>query len=101
MKKPFALAILMMSAFAGRPALQVRPTAPAASAAAFGELRWRSIGPANTGGRVTAIEGIAGDATTFYVGAADGGIWKTVNAGTTFKPIFDNQATLSIGALAI
>jgi photosystem II stability/assembly factor-like uncharacterized protein len=64
-------------------------------------LKWRSIGPANMGGRVTAIEGVAGDPYTFYVGGADGGIFKTTNGGTTFKPIFDNQAVLSIGAITV
>ncbi|HTK29003.1 MAG TPA: hypothetical protein VL309_05605 [Vicinamibacterales bacterium] len=101
MKKLLALAVLMLSAFAGRAALQVGPAQPPASSDPLGALRWRSIGPANTGGRVTAVEGIAGDPTTFYVGAADGGIWKTVNAGTTFRPVFDHQSTLSIGALAV
>ena len=101
MKKTIALVALMCSAFGSRATLQVRPAAAQASTDLTGALHWRSIGPANTGGRVTAIEGIPGDPTTFYVGAADGGIWKTVNAGTTFKPVFDNQTTLSIGALAI
>jgi photosystem II stability/assembly factor-like uncharacterized protein len=102
MKRTFAILALVMTVFAGRAAVQVRPAAQAAPASGpLGMLNWRSIGPANTGGRVTAIEGIAGDPTTFYVGAADGGVWKTVNAGTTFRPVFDHQATLSIGALAV
>ncbi len=67
----------------------------------LGNLKWRSIGPANMGGRVTAIEGVAGDPYTFYVGGADGGIFKTTNGGTTFKPIFDNQAVLSVGAITV
>lgn len=70
-------------------------------AALLANLKWRSIGPANMGGRVTAIEGVAGDPYTFYVGGADGGIFKTTNGGTTFKPIFDNQAVLSIGAITV
>jgi hypothetical protein len=48
------------------------------------------------GGRTTVIEGVAGDPYTFYIGGADGGIFKSTNGGTTFKPIFDNQAVLSI-----
>jgi photosystem II stability/assembly factor-like uncharacterized protein len=70
-------------------------------AALLANLKWRSIGPANMGGRTTAIEGVAGDPYTFYIGGADGGIFKTTNGGTTFKPIFDNQAVLSIGAITV
>ncbi|HSB08780.1 MAG TPA: hypothetical protein VLM38_04675 [Blastocatellia bacterium] len=71
------------------------------NATLLANLKWRSIGPANMGGRVTAIEGVAGDPFTFYVGGADGGIFKTTNGGTTFKPIFDNQDVLSIGAITV
>jgi len=82
--------------------ITVRSAAPEPNEAALlANLKWRSIGPANMGGRVTAIEGIAGDPYTFYVGGADGGIFKTTNGGTTFKPIFDNQAVLSIGAITV
>lgn len=80
----------------------VRSAAPDANEAALlANLKWRSIGPANMGGRVTAIEGVSGDPYTYYVGGADGGIFKTTNGGTTFKPIFDNQAVLSIGAITV
>jgi photosystem II stability/assembly factor-like uncharacterized protein len=91
-----ALTLLLPVAFAAREQPQ-----PDRAASPLAGLSWRSIGPANTGGRVTAIEGLPGDPTTFYVGAADGGVFKTINAGTTFRPLFDGQATLSIGALAI
>src|SRR5215510_8322101 len=80
----------------------VRSASPEPTEAALlANLKWRSIGPANMGGRVTAIEGVRGDPFTFYVGGADGGIVKTTNDGTTFKAIFDNQAVLSIGAITI
>ena len=62
---------------------------------------WRAIGPANMGGRVTDIDGIPGDASTFYVSGADGGIFKTTNGGVGFKPIFEGQRAYSIGALTI
>jgi len=52
---------------------------------------WRAIGPANMGGRVTDIDGVPGDASTFYVSGADGGIHKTTDGGVSFKPIFENQ----------
>jgi hypothetical protein len=53
-------------------------------------------------GRIAALDAVReGNRLTVYVGAASGGVWKSVNGGTTFKPVFDKQATLSIGAVAI
>ncbi|MBI2808090.1 MAG: glycosyl hydrolase [Planctomycetes bacterium] len=69
-------------------------------AAHFKHLKYRSIGPA-AGGRTTRSCGIPGDPTTYYVGAASGGVWKTTDAGITWKPIFDDQPTSSIGAVAV
>jgi len=68
---------------------------------AVSRLPWRSIGPANMGGRVADIAGIPGDPATYYVVPANGGIFKTTNGGTTFKPIFDKQNIASVGAIAI
>lgn len=67
----------------------------------LGQVRWRPIGPANMGGRVTDIAGVPGDPSTFYVAAADGGIFKTTNAGTTFEALFTNQKAYSMGAIAV
>ena len=67
----------------------------------LGDLKWRNIGPANMGGRVSAIEGVAGDPNTYYVGGADGGIFKTINNGVTFDEIFNDQDAYSIGAIAV
>src|SRR5437764_7171814 len=67
---------------------------------AYGALRWRLIGP-HRGGRVLAVAGIPGDATTFYFGAVDGGVWRTTNAGLTWEPSFDREPVASVGALAI
>ncbi len=64
-------------------------------------LRWRNVGPANMGGRIADIEGIPSPSKTFYVAAAAGGLWKTINNGTTFTPIFDNERVISLGDLAI
>lgn len=64
-------------------------------------MKWRAIGPANMGGRVTDIDGLPGDPSTYYISGADGGIFKTTNGGATFDPIFDGQDAYSIGALAI
>ncbi len=64
-------------------------------------LKWRSVGPANNAGRISAVHGVPGDPSTYYVAGANGGIIKTTNGGTTFKPIFDKQSVGSIGAIAI
>ena len=53
-------------------------------------FRWRNIGPANMGGRTVDIEGVESDPKIIYAGTATSGIWKTVNAGTTWEPIFDH-----------
>src|SRR5215813_5203411 len=68
---------------------------------ALRRLTFRSIGPANQAGRVSVITGVAGDPFTFYVSGANGGVWKTVNGGTTWNAIFDNQSVLSIGEIAL
>lgn len=68
---------------------------------ALGELEWRHIGPVNMGGRVSAIVGIPGDPRTFWVGGADGGVWKTTNGGTTFKGQWQDEEAYSVGALAV
>jgi photosystem II stability/assembly factor-like uncharacterized protein len=66
----------------------------------YSQMKWRLIGPFRAG-RAVAVSGVPGDGTTFYSGSVDGGVWKTTNAGTTWKPIFDNQPVASIGALAV
>ena len=71
-----------------------------ATAEPFKHLKWRSIGPA-AGGRTTRSCGVPGDPTTYYVGAASGGVWKTTDAGLSWKPIFDDEPTSSIGAVAV
>jgi len=65
------------------------------------ELKFRCIGPAVTGGRIHDVEALANDPSTIYVATASGGIWKSTNKGTTWKPIFDNQAVSTFGDLAI
>ena len=62
---------------------------------------WEFVGPVNTGGRITDIEIPVDDENTYYVGAASGGIFKTINGGATFNPIFDDQDMLSIGDIEI
>jgi photosystem II stability/assembly factor-like uncharacterized protein len=71
------------------------------SSATFGALEARQLGPGTMSGRITAIDGLSSDnGKTLYIGTAGGGIWKTTNAGASFKPIFDKYCQ-SIGALAI
>ncbi|HEY7980890.1 MAG TPA: hypothetical protein VID19_05350 [Candidatus Eremiobacteraceae bacterium] len=67
----------------------------------FANLKFRSIGPAAPGGRVTSVAGVAGDLKTYYLGASGGGVWKTTNGGVTWSPLWDRQRVQSIGAIAI
>jgi photosystem II stability/assembly factor-like uncharacterized protein len=63
-------------------------------------LTFRFMGPA-VGNRISAAAGITGDPTTYYAGAASGGVWKSTNSGTSWVPIFDTQTSQAIGALAV
>jgi photosystem II stability/assembly factor-like uncharacterized protein len=74
--------------------------AQSVSSQLYSDMKWRLIGPFRAG-RVVAVSGVPGDGTTFYFGSVDGGVWKTTNAGTTWKPIFDDEPVASIGALAL
>ncbi len=67
----------------------------------FKNLKWRNLGPVVQGGRLTDIDVPKGKPYTIYIAAASGGVWKTENNGTTWTPIFDNEATFTIGDIAI
>lgn len=69
--------------------------------AAMANLTWRSIGPANMGGRVSDIEGVPGNPNVVYVATGSGGIFKTINGGISWTPIFDRQNTISVGDIAL
>lgn len=64
-------------------------------------VEFRQIGPAISGGRVAAVAGVAGNPDIYYVGAADGGIFRTENGGISWKALFQHQPVASVGALAI
>jgi photosystem II stability/assembly factor-like uncharacterized protein len=67
----------------------------------FAGMKARSIGPAGMSGRIGDIQVVPADPRVIYVGAATGGVWKSVNGGVTWTPIFDDQNASSIGAIAI
>lgn len=77
-----------------------RPSDPM-STPTFGGLRFRSIGPSVVGGRVIAFAVDPNDRAKYFIAVASGGVWKTVNAGTTWTPVFDNYGSYSIGAVAL
>ncbi len=64
-------------------------------------LTWRSVGPANMGGRIASISLAPGNPKTMVIGYATGGVWKSTNNTTTFSPIFDLKETSSIGSVAV
>src|SRR5450755_3796497 len=95
-----AAAVFLASSFA----ISVASAAPpAGDAGTIGGLGARNIGSAQMSGRIAAIAGRVEDNgnVTLFVGAASGGVWKSLDGGTTFKPVFDKQPLQSIGAIAL
>jgi photosystem II stability/assembly factor-like uncharacterized protein len=100
-KTACALGLLMfVAATMPLPARQEGASTPGRHGRLFSDLRWRNIGPLR-GGRTKAIAGVPSQPFTFYFGMVNGGVWKTTNAGRTWTPIFDDQPTGSIGAIAV
>src|SRR5262245_18296940 len=66
----------------------------------YQSLRWRMIGPFR-GGRTVGAAGVPGRPNVFFIGVNNGGVWKTADYGVTWRPLFDDQPTGSIGALAV
>src|ERR1051325_3452493 len=62
--------------------------------AAYARLQWRYVGP--VGNRVASVAGVPGDPNVYYAGAASGGIWKTVDGGISWQPIFDQEMVSSV-----
>src|SRR5207249_1815785 len=63
--------------------------------------QWKQIGPTNAGGRINTIAVHPTDGKTLWVGAADGGIWKSTDNGGSWKAMMDNENAISMGALAV
>jgi photosystem II stability/assembly factor-like uncharacterized protein len=97
----FALPLLPVNAQEQKPDQKQEQKQDVMSSATFSGLRMRSIGPALTSGRVIAFAVDPHDRAKYYVASASGGVWKTVNAGTTWTPVFDNHGSYSIGAIAL
>jgi photosystem II stability/assembly factor-like uncharacterized protein len=94
-----AFALLAVSAWlaAARPSLAQAPSPDTSLTAG---LRWRNVGP-HRGGRTVAAVGVPGQRGVYYMGVNNGGVWKTDDFGRVWTPIFDDQPTGSIGAIAI
>jgi photosystem II stability/assembly factor-like uncharacterized protein len=118
MTRPFSRFILAIAVVASLPAAifpqatpntKTTPSSFNADSARLSELPWRSIGPAVTSGRVVDFAVPEGPKSQvgerlgdlFYVASASGGVWKTVNGGTTWEPIFDHEGSASIGDIAV
>ncbi len=69
--------------------------------ASYGNLVWRSIGPAGAGGRVAAVAGTPQNDQLYYLGTAGGGVWKSDNGAATWTPVFEDQHVSAVGAVAI
>ncbi|PTM14536.1 MAG: glycosyl hydrolase [Bacteroidetes bacterium] len=78
-----------------------KPALKTLQASTFGALAFRAVGPAVTSGRIADFAVNPQRPSTYYVASAGGGVWKTVNQGTTFTPIFDSQGSYSIGCISL
>ena len=66
----------------------------------YNDMHWRSIGPTRAG-RGRALDGVPGQPNVFYVGFDNGGVWRSTDYGSNWHPVFDDQPTSSIGAIAV
>ncbi len=97
-----ALSVLVLSvAFAGQNVFGQAAAQPAGPADPLDALHFRSIGPATMSGRIADVAVYEPNPFIYYVGTAHGGVWKTVNNGTTFEAQFQNEGHLSIGDVTV
>ena len=99
MLKRRSVVVAVCAVLVAVPALAAGVTDVAPTAAPSG-LEYRLIGPA-LGGRVARVAGVAGDPLTYYAATAAGGVWKSINGGTAWKPVFDGQPVSSVGSVAV
>lgn len=97
----FCLCLNVGAARAQTASADQKSTEAATETSVMSNLAWRSIGPANMGGRVADVEGVPGDPNIVYVATGSGGIFKTTNGGVDWTPIFDRQNTISVGDIAL
>src|SRR6266481_9448308 len=98
-------AVLAALVFVCSISLAASPSPSPTSAGAIDEtlfkgMQWRQIGPFR-GGRALTIEGVIGEPDTYYFGAVAGGVWKTIDGGANWTPLFDKEEISSIGAIAV
>ena len=101
-----ALALVVWTGFitplrAQESSLAAEAAPDAASQDVFKNLSFRNLGPAAAGGRVTAVVGVPDNPALYYVGAAAGGVFKTVDGGLSWKAVFEHEKTASIGDIAL
>ena len=77
------------------------PTAAQSAQTLLAPFEWRNIGPANMAGRVTDIEAVEANPAIVFAAAASGGVWKSTDAGTTWRPIFTEYGSSNIGDIAV
>jgi photosystem II stability/assembly factor-like uncharacterized protein len=99
MKRNFWISLALLVSAAALP--QAAPGQPAFNEDLLKFFSYRVLGPARQGGRILDLAVVESRPTTFFVASASGGLWKTVNNGTTFEPVFDRESTIVIGDIDI